>query len=618
MGSVKRPQGTNRGQVALLGAVVALLLLPLLAFSQPTSPNRASRSERLRIAQQQFERANRLRADLDGTPEAQRKEKDYLEVVARYRRVYDVAPFSAAAADALAAAAEMYHAMGKPFGAKYWDEAIKAYEFLRREYPHSRYADDALFNIAQIQHVYLGDLKTAQATYEGFLKTYPKSRHTAKARERLKEIQADMAAAAKAAEEPPAKPRVSGEASPRVQVRNLRYWNAKNYTRVVVDLEGEVEYQKGRLANPDRIFFDLFNTEVSTVLAGKTFDVADGLLDRIRVAENRSGVTRVVLEVNEAEDYSVFSLPNPFRLVVDIRGPARAELARKETPPAAAPAPPGETPAPAPSNAGATLPQPPSVPQPTQDGNHTLTRVLGLKIGRIVLDPGHGGHDTGTIGPTGFMEKDLALDVARRLGKLLEEKLGAEVVFTREDDTFVPLENRIAVANEQQADLFLSIHANSSRNRRVRGIETFYLNVTNDPEALELAARENALAQASVHELQDIVRKITRNEKLAESRELAREIQRSLYGQMRKLSRETNDRGVKQAPFVVLIGASMPSVLAEISFLSNRDDEELLKSPQGRQAVAEALLAGMTTYMKNLNSVAFARTQEEKKTPPEE
>src|SRR3989337_2773873 len=149
MGSVKRPQGTNQGTVAALGAVVALLLVPLVAFSQPTR-----RNERLRIAEQQYERANRLRADLDGTPETQRKEKDYLEIVARYRRVYDVAPFSAAAADALAAAAEMYHAMGKPFGAKYWDEAIKAYEFLRREYPHSRYADDALFNIATIQHVY--------------------------------------------------------------------------------------------------------------------------------------------------------------------------------------------------------------------------------------------------------------------------------------------------------------------------------------------------------------------------------------------------------------------------------------------------------------------------------
>jgi len=296
--------------------------------------------------------------------------------------------------------------------------------------------------------------------------------------------------------------------------------------------------------------------------------------------------------------------------VVDIRGPAKAELASKK--------PPAESAPPATETAVATLPQPPPTPQPTKDGNHTLTRALGLKVGRIVIDPGHGGHDTGTIGPTGFMEKDLALDVARRLGKLLQEQHGAEVIYTREDDTFVPLENRIALANEKQADLFVSIHANSSRNRRVRGVETFYLNVTNDPEALELAARENALAQTSVHELQDIVRKITRNEKLAESRELAREIQRNLHAGLKKLSPETSNRGVKQAPFVVLIGANMPSVLAELAFLSNRDEEEVLKSPQGRQAVAEALLAGMTEYLKSLNSVAFARTEEKAAPAPQE
>ncbi|MFQ5696428.1 MAG: N-acetylmuramoyl-L-alanine amidase, partial [Terriglobia bacterium] len=512
---------------------------------------------------------------------------------------YDIAPFSGIAADALAAAAEMYHNMGKQFGRKYWLEAIKTYQFLRREYPHSRYRDDALFNIAQIQHVHLKDLKAARSTYKALLKRYPGSRYATKARQAIRQIDAERAAARKPKIAPPGK---------RVQVRNVRYWNTKNYTRVVVDLDDEVRYQKGRVANPDRIFFDLFNTQLSTILSGKTFDVEDGLLGRIRVAENRTGVTRVVLEVNSSEDYSVLSLPNPFRLVVDIRGPAKEGAGKTQS--ASAAKPPEKT-----GTATASLPRPPPTPQATKDGNHTLTRALGLKIGRIVLDPGHGGHDTGTIGPTGFMEKDLALDVARRLGKLLEEQVGAEVIFTREDDTFVPLENRIALANEKQADLFVSIHANSSRNRRVRGVETFYLNVTNDPEALALAARENALAQKSVHELQDLVRKITRNEKLGESRELAREIQRNLFTQLRKLSRKTNNRGVKQAPFVVLIGANMPSVLTEVAFLSNRDDEKLLKSPQGRQRVAEALSAGMTEYLKNMNSVAFARTDEKTAAP---
>lgn len=231
-----------------------------------------------------------------------------------------------------------------------------------------------------------------------------------------------------------------------------------------------------------------------------------------------------------------------------------------------------------------------------------------MKVGRIAIDPGHGGHDTGTIGPTGLMEKNLTLDVALRLQKLLEKELGAEVILTREDDSFVPLENRIALANEQQADLFLSIHANSSRNRAIRGVESFILNVSNDPEVLALAARENALAQKSIHELQDLVRRITRNEKLAESREFALEIQQHLHGELRRVARQIRNRGVKQAPFVVLIGGNMPSVLIEISFLSNPQDEKFLKTPEGRQRVAEALLAGMTEYLKNLNSVAYART----------
>ncbi|MEE9234495.1 MAG: N-acetylmuramoyl-L-alanine amidase [Candidatus Acidoferrales bacterium] len=571
----------------ILGILLALFLASLPTQARLT---RKQRQERYRIGKQQLEQANRLRANLEGTPQNQRKEKSYLSIVHRYRRVYDIAPFSGIAADALAAAAEMYTDMGKQFDPKYWQKAIETYRFLRREYPHSKYADDALFNIAQIQQVHLSDLEAALATYQDFLRTYPNSRYAPKARQRIQSIRAQ---------------RASRQPSDRVEVRSIRYWNTRNYTRVVVDLEGKVDYRQGRISNPDRIFFDLLGTELSTVLNGKTFDVEEGLLHRIRVAKNRSGVTRVVLEVNNAEDYTVFTLPNPFRLVVDIRGRTRTEPARRQ--PSSPEATPGETP---PAETAATsTPQPPATPQPTREGNHTLTRVLGLKVGRIAIDPGHGGHDTGTIGPTGLMEKELTLDIALRLQKLLAKELGPDkVILTREDDSFVPLENRIALANEQQADLFLSIHANSSRNRAIRGVESFILNVSNDPEVLALAARENALAQKSIHELQDLVRRITRNEKLAESREFALEIQQHLHGELRQVARQIRNRGVKQAPFVVLIGGNMPSVLIEISFLSNPQDEKFLKTPEGRQRVAEALLAGMTEYLKNLNSVAYART----------
>jgi N-acetylmuramoyl-L-alanine amidase len=242
--------------------------------------------------------------------------------------------------------------------------------------------------------------------------------------------------------------------------------------------------------------------------------------------------------------------------------------------------------------------------KPTRSGEHSLTRALGLKIGRIVIDPGHGGHDTGTIGPTGLMEKDLCLDVALRLGKLVARNLpSAEIVYTRQDDRFVGLEQRTAIANEARADLFISIHANSSDDPKVSGIETYYLNLNPSAQAMEVAARENAATQSSVHDLQDLVTKIARNEKVEESRDLAADIQESMASSMQIGSRPERNRGVRKAPFIVLIGADMPSVLAEISFISNPADERWLKKPENRQRAAEGLYRGIEKYLHSVNSL---------------
>ena len=213
---------------------------------------------------------------------------------------------------------------------------------------------------------------------------------------------------------------------------------------------------------------------------------------------------------------------------------------------------------------------------PTANGDRSLIRALGLKIGKIVIDPGHGGHDTGTIGPKGLEEKDLVLDVGRRLGKLLQGRLGADVVYTRKDDTFIPLESRTSIANQEQADLFVSIHANSSHDPDARGVETYYLNFTSSAEALDVAARENAASDKSIHELQDLVKKIALKEKIDESREFASNVQHALHTGLAAKSPGIRDRGVKKAPFIVLIGANMPSILAEISFVSNPGDERRL------------------------------------------
>jgi len=245
--------------------------------------------------------------------------------------------------------------------------------------------------------------------------------------------------------------------------------------------------------------------------------------------------------------------------------------------------------------------------QPTASGERSLIRALGLKIGRIVIDPGHGGHDTGTIGPNGLQEKDLVLEVGRRLGKLLETRLGADVVYTREDDTFIPLETRTAIANQEQADLFISIHANSSDDPSARGVETYYLNFTSSHDALEVAARENAVSEKSIHELQDLVKKIALKEKIDESHEFAADVQQSLYTGLASKSPAIRDRGVKKAPFIVLIGANMPSILAEISFVSNPTDEKKLETAEYRQRIAESLYRGIAKYVNGLSGVKVAK-----------
>jgi N-acetylmuramoyl-L-alanine amidase len=238
---------------------------------------------------------------------------------------------------------------------------------------------------------------------------------------------------------------------------------------------------------------------------------------------------------------------------------------------------------------------------PTADGETSMVRALGLKIGRIVIDAGHGGHDSGTLGVDGIEEKDVVLDVALRLGKLLHDRLGAEIIYTRSDDTFIPLETRTAIANKAQADLFLSIHANSSADASARGVETYYLNFTSSPDALETAARENAVSDQSIHQLSDLVKKITLKDKIDESREFATDVEQSLYGGLQRGNAGLKDRGVKKAPFVVLIGANMPSILAEISFVTNAKDARQLQQPDYRERVAESLYKGVAKYAGGLS-----------------
>ncbi|MGC2246791.1 MAG: N-acetylmuramoyl-L-alanine amidase [Terriglobales bacterium] len=807
-------------------------------------------------ARAQFAKAERTREALNGRPEGERTRREYQRAIDAYRRVYFGSPASSKADPSVVATAELLVEMGRRFDDnKILHHAVEEYRFLRKEYPGSKYRFEALFTIGEIYKDDLKDPDEARTAFKDFLHRYPRNRLADDARAAMKEIDdaADEAqrtarkgrqknekeriaarrgtdvpqggnskAASKAAavgeaadaglsnsssdEEANAESGsdsnsettlASGRHGELPRVTGVRHWSTPDYTRVAIDVEKDVKFDSQRISNPDRIFFDLKDTKLASTLVGKTFDVDDGFLKKIRVAEFKPGRTRIVLEVDDLSSYDAFLLPNPYRLIIDIHGkqsrasmlakaqrgavegdtassssasnasaedsdddaiddtggqkvqkksekehaivarvkpadeaqdpeesrleallpgdgpndddggrvsenstskgsrvvkttvavrgsnrtipktivdaddddavPGTRTQAKKHGPPSAGNRPAGrpkkdssddavvdnprdgsseeaeaslpdvrnesrETePANSPSTRSSksssknTLPSAmsrkkkshaPSTDdladvemreaQPTAAGDRSLTRALGLKIGKIVIDAGHGGHDTGTIGPNGLLEKDLVLDVAKRLGRLLEARLGAEVVYTRRDDTFVPLETRTAIANRERADLFISIHANSSRDPDARGVETYYLNFTSSPDALEVAARENAVSEKSIHELQDLVKKIALKDKIDESREFAADVQDSLYGGLALHNSGFRNRGVKKAPFIVLIGANMPSILAEISFVSNPTDARKLESSEQRQRIAESLYRGVAKYASGLSGVKVA------------
>ena len=348
----------------------------------------------------------------------------------------------------------------------------------------------------------------------------------------------------------------SSIASEQIDVKGIRYWSSPDYTRVVVDLSGSVEFSTNRLSDPDRIYFDLKNCKLKKEIT-TTLPVGDEMLKAVRAGQLDSNTVRVVLDLEKITDFYTFILDNPARLVIDVHGIGK--LKRPEA---------------------------------------TVTRR------RIVIDPGHGGHDPGAIGRSGLQEKDVVLDIAMKLKEILLADPLNEVFLTRETDRFIPLEERTAIANNKDADLFVSIHANANPVRRVKGIETYLLNWTNDEEAMRVAARENQISlkkMKEMHRQMDILGMIKndllRQNKRDESIKLAHFIQRSMISTLNNDYKPRIDLGVKQALFYVLFGAKMPSILVEVSFISNPQEEQLLSNESYRMGIAKAIAQGLNTYI---------------------
>jgi N-acetylmuramoyl-L-alanine amidase len=507
---------------------------------------------------------------------------------------------------------------------------IKAYEVLVRRNRASGYSDNALFNAATLaealhtQFSLTTDLDSAQRLYQRLSAEYPHAplaKDAAAAMARLAPV-AEAAAPVVPAAPPASPPVMPGQ---KVKLTNIERTVLPEAVRVTLTLDREVPYVEETLTGPARVFFDLKNVQAAPALVDAVLRYPSNVVRQIRVGRHPNAI-RVVLDLEGVARHSVYTLYNPYRIVVDAEAPRNTAVVANAAPAlrvqeeapvlsvvtgaADAPvAPPPATAAALPSVATAPEPAPaaaapaPAAPKVNGAGGFSIARQLGLGVARVVIDPGHGGHDPGAQ-TKGLNEADLTLDIALRLEKLLLQEPGLEVVLTRRSDVYIPLEERTAIANREDADLFLSIHANTSRSASARGVETYFLSFAGSPDAEAVAARENSSHAGEMHKLPDIIKAITLNNKLDESRDLAAMVQEALVTRLRRSNKDVSNRGVKKAPFVVLIGAEMPSVLAEVSFMTNRQELQLLKNSTYKQRIAEALHAAVMRYRRSLKGAA--------------
>ena len=477
-------------------------------------------------------------------------------------------------------------------------QSAKRYKVLLKNYRQSRLADDALYNLGNIS-LKLNDQYRAREYWQRLLKDYPDSDMLRRTRTQLQEL--DSAKKVVVSRIPRKKARVkksqyrkaarrkpaSGKSHytkksyrGKTRILDLRHWSSPTYTRVVIDLDREAKFTKGILKDKHNskqtksIYLNLKNSVIPEV--SREIAINDGILQRVKIAQFNDHTVRAVIHVGKIDHYKIFGLSNPPRIVIDVIG--------------------GDY-----RHAGKRSSKKPSGSKYTKKSNSlSLAQQLGLGVGTIVIDAGHGGKDPGALSPGGGQEKDVVLDIAKRLRTILQKRLKFKVITTRDTDRFIPLEERTGIANTKKADLFISIHANASHNRRAHGVSTYFLNLSTDKQAMELAALENSTSTKNIGQLQSILNDLMQNSKIKESSRLAGCVQGALVGKLRKSYSKVSNLGVKQAPFYVLIGAQMPSILVEVSFISNKMESQRLASPAYRQKIAEGLADGVQKYISEI------------------
>jgi N-acetylmuramoyl-L-alanine amidase len=527
--------------------------------------------------------ADQCRESLYGSAKKKKYRHNWSNCIRQYEKIYTHYPKSDEAPWALYHSASLFTWLYTYSGkSQDLDQALLLYRRLTDEYEDHRLSDDAQYKIGEIFYKYKKDPTHA---YVEFLKVdikYPSGDMRPKAKKMLDQLAAVLS------EKDNDRDR-AGETGTSIAVKDIRHWSTPNYTRVVIDLDGPVKYKHHLLkADPDlrkprRLYLDLENSHVTAQIETPV-PIKDGLLQRARAGQYTKDTVRVVLDAESIEDYKVFHLYDPFRIVLDVQ---RAEKMAAGDEPKLAPEK-------RPVRKGVRRAEAP-------EDSMSLARQLGLNVKRIVIDPGHGGKDPGCNSSGGVKEKNIVLGIARILKKMIEKEIGCEVFLTRNGDVFLPLERRTAIANMQKADLFISLHVNAHRNRKISGLETYFLNMATDERSVMVAARENATSEKNISDLQTILNDLMLNTKITESSRLAHDVQEGMVSRVRKKYTRARDLGVKQAPFYVLIGAQMPAVLVETGFLTNRTERKRLLSKQYQENVAEGICSGIKTYIKSID-----------------
>jgi N-acetylmuramoyl-L-alanine amidase len=590
-----------RFSIAVIVACAFLLLIISPAYSSYNS----EAEQKYHIALQRLEHLKKSKNKM--------KYRSYwIDCVRTFELVEKKYPRSVSAADACFDKAAIYQELYQ-FNrhSKDFREALRAYAGCQSSYYNHSKAPEALYHIIELSSKFKKDKIFAAETFSKLAKAYPDSSWTDKAKTFInptarKKRKRDRQETSIRKMPVPVISASGGKPSGIVQ--GIRYWSGGAYTRIVIDQDIPVKYQACELKKPDRLVFDLLNTQLSASVERDPLPVNDGILKQVRSSQYAPDIVRVVLDLASIKSYVAFPLHDPDRLVIDVTGDGGMRSDAQPSTAATGSPQIEQRAADAVTQANTDLRSPLTLPSKTPDGNNnpddslSLSRQLGLKIKTIAIDAGHGGHDPGAIGRSGLKEKAITLDIAKRLAVLVKERLGCTIVMTRDKDEFIPLEQRPFIAKSKGADLFVSIHVNANRKRKARGIETYIQSLrASDRDAMATAARENSMSTKRLSELKSeldrIFADLAKDDKLEESLQLAHAVQGSLVDTMAPIKGRIVNLGVKRAFFYVLINTEMPSILAEVGFISNPQEEKLLRQDSYRQSIAEALYQGVKKYV---------------------